>query len=151
MREILAIAVVVLLFFVVGVLMMFLGDGTPQKTATLLVGGYSFVVDIADTPQLHAKGLSGRMRMAQSRGMLFEFGRPALHSFWMKGMHFSLDFVWIRGTTVVGVTENAPPLRESEDPVFYRPPEPVDRVLEINAGLVKELGIAAGDEVRFEE
>jgi uncharacterized membrane protein (UPF0127 family) len=49
---------------------------------------------------------------------------------------------------VVGVTENAPPLK-IKNVQFYSPPEPVDLMLEIRAGLVSERGVKKGDVVRI--
>ena len=85
--------------------------------------------------------------------MLFVFDKLAIHHFWMKGMLFPLDFVWIKSINknqgvVVGVTENAPPLK-IKNVQFYSPPEPVDLMLEIRAGLVSERGVKKGDVVRI--
>ena len=47
---------------------------------------------------------------------------------------------------VVGFSENLPPATGSSTQI-YNSPEPADKVLEINAGLVKKLGIKIGDAV----
>jgi uncharacterized membrane protein (UPF0127 family) len=105
-----------------------------------------FKLEIADTPQAQAQGLSGRARLPEDRGMLFDFSEKGTYTFWMKDMRFPLDLIWLSDGTVVGVTQNAPP--GGPQPVLtYGPPEPVDMVLEINAGLVAKYGIAKGDEV----
>ena len=63
----------------------------------------------------------------------------------MAGMRFPLDFVWIREGRAIGVTAAVMP-----EVMSVEPPEPVDMVLEINAGVATERGIKAGDEVALE-
>ncbi len=119
----------------------------------ILVGQNKWQFELAKTAAARARGLSGRKFLSKKEGMLFVFNKPAIHSFWMKGMLFPLDFVWIKSITnnqgvVVGVSENAPPL-DIKNIKFYSPPEPADLVLEIRAGLVAETGVKKGDVVRI--
>ncbi len=118
-------------------------------TATLTVGAATFTVEVADEPSEQAQGLSGRAALAPDAGMLFVFPEAGSYTFWMKNMRFPLDFVWIAGDRVVGVTENAPP--EGNNPALtYGPPEAVDKVLEINAGDVTKYHITSGDLVTLQ-
>ncbi len=115
---------------------------------TVTIRNIVFPIEIADTPQAQAHGLSDRDHLDSGSGMLFVFGVPALQQFWMKDIRCPLDFVWIKGDTVVGVTENAPP--EGSVPThIYSSPEPVDKVFEINASEAQQFGIKAGDTVDF--
>ena len=131
----------------------FFGFGKPTsvRRAMLSVGSASFRVEIADTPMLRALGLSGRDGLQADEGMLFLFETAHFPGFWMKGMKFPIDIVWIRGDEVKGVAERVPP--EPEKSVFnltlYHPPVEVDRVLELPAGSVARFGIKAGDRVVF--
>ena len=52
------------------------------------VGNAVFQVEIADTPQLRSKGLSGRDGLADMSGMIFVFESGRASNFWMKGMRF---------------------------------------------------------------
>lgn len=128
----------------------FLGGraGTP-KTATLLLAGHRFYIGIADTMLLRNKGLSDRPSLEENAGMLFRFGSPGMYGFWMKGMRFPLDFVWIRDNRIIGTTQNVDPQIGTSilKLTSYYPPNPADSVLEIHAGLVKKYGIAVGDSV----
>jgi len=112
----------------------------------LQIGDALFKVEVAEDIVSRSKGLSGWENLPEDQGMLFVFSRPGKHAFWMKGMNFPLDFVWIRDRKVVGVTENVPP-GGSPLPRTVRPPTPVDMVLEINSGLVSEKGIERGDQI----
>lgn len=106
-------------------------------------------VEIADTEALRAKGLSGRKSLAQDEGMLFIFQSPSRYTFWMKDMHFPLDFIWINKDTVVDITENVSPPVDFGSSALprYKPLEPVDKVLEVNAGIVESSNIQIGDKV----
>ena len=113
---------------------------------TIQIGATVFTVEVADTIALRAKGLSGHAPLGAKNGMLFIFKSPSSGAFWMQGMLFPLDFVWIKNGIVKGVTENARPMKEIGYKLYY-PPLPVDNVLEVYAGTVKKFGIRVGDKV----
>lgn len=120
------------------------------KTASVFIGTGKWQVEIADDARLRAKGLSGRKKLNDNKGMLFVFPEPGYYKFWMKEMNFPLDIIWIKGNKVVSVSANAPPLslkQMSKGKVFYNPPEPVDKVLEINAGEAEKYNIGVGSPV----
>ncbi|MDD5590195.1 MAG: DUF192 domain-containing protein [Candidatus Portnoybacteria bacterium] len=111
----------------------------------------SIAVKFADDPRERARGLSGRDSLDQNQGMLFIFEKPDLYGFWMKDMKFPLDFIWISGNKITDLSENIPYPRENSylNLPKYQPKEPVDKVLEINAGLVEKYGIKIGDEILY--
>lgn len=121
--------------------------------AAVVIGGVEFEVDVADTPALRSKGLGERDGLAAQTGMLFVFPEEGTPIFWMKGMRFPLDFVWIgAGCRVVDITEDVPHA-EAGTPdellALYAPAAPVLYTFEINAGEVERFGIEVGDDVRF--
>jgi len=118
------------------------------ENKTLEVNGESIFVEIADTPEKQAKGLSGRQSMPDDQGMLFIFSAPDRYSFWMKDMLFGLDFIWISGNRVAEVDENIKP-DDYEPPKVLIPKNKIDKVLEVNAGTAERLGIKEGVEVKF--
>lgn len=104
-------------------------------------------VEIVDTPQTRQQGLSGREFLSENKGMLFVHEQPGLQGYWMKGMKFPLDFVWLGDDMrVVGTEENILP--ETYPKVFYSP-QPVRHVLEVNAGWVQKNKIKAGDKICY--
>jgi len=113
-------------------------------TRKLEIGSSIFEVEIADDSVEQSRGLSGRSSLPENQGMLFVFSDQAIRSFWMRGMNFPLDIIWISGDEIIGFSENLPPANSIDYPLFS-PPAPVDKVLEINAGLVKKFGIKIGD------
>ena len=108
-------------------------------------GPVTFWAEIADDDAERARGLMFRREMARDHGMLFEFDTPEMQSFWMRNTHLSLDLIFIGADgRIVNVAANATPYSDAPIPSTG----PATGVLEINAGLAQELGIAAGDRVR---
>jgi uncharacterized membrane protein (UPF0127 family) len=119
-----------------------------RQEAILRIGELEIPVEIADTSEEHRRGLSGRPSLPESTGMLFVFEEAGIYRFWMLNMHFPLDFIWIGSDQrVIGVTENAPPLFDVSNPVWYAPSAPAQYVLEVNAGFVRKHNIQIGDYV----
>ena len=110
----------------------------------------AFDVELAVTPEQHARGLMGREHLGNREGLLFIYEVEGFHRFWMRGMVIRLDMVWIDAEGIVaGVTANLPPAPEGTIPTIYSPPRPILYVLEIRAGLAEAVGIRAGIQVKF--
>lgn len=121
-----------------------------MSLAGVTLEGVTFAVELAVTPQERADGLSGRSGLERDEGMLFIYAGDSTPGFWMMGMLFPLDIVWIDAEgVVVGVAADLPPASGSQLPSYY-PPRPIRYVLEINAGLAVELGIGVGSRATFE-
>lgn len=108
-------------------------------------------VEIADSQERMIKGLSGRKSLLKNEGMLFVWNSDRFPTFWMKDMNFAIDIIWINDGKVVGFEENAEPEpgKKDEELKRYYPPEPIDAVLEVNAGFVNKNKIKVGDSVKF--
>ncbi len=119
---------------------------TGGATGTIRIGTTSLVVELPVEPQAVAKGLSDRNAVRPgTEGMVFRAdGEPG---FTMAGMLFCLDFIWIAGDAVAGVSEDVCPAPPGGDPPVVYPPAPVTAVVETRAGWVAEHGVAAGDGV----
>ncbi len=119
-----------------------------KKVAKVHIGGVTLRVEVCNTPEERSKGLGNRERLDKDHGMLFVHDTPDIHSYWMKGMRFPLDFVWIEGGTVKDLHENVPPPRSPSDRlVMISPAVPVRYVLEVNAGWISRHGVKRGDVV----
>ena len=121
--------------------------------AEVTIEGFTFVVDVADSYELRRQGLSGRDDLAREVGMWFDMGGTGNATFWMRGMRFPIDIVWISDDLVVtGVAERLPfPKPGTTDSALptYSSGVPIRFVLEINAGLAEELGIGEGSVATF--
>ncbi|HVZ87949.1 MAG TPA: DUF192 domain-containing protein [Polyangia bacterium] len=119
-------------------------------TVAIDTGGRSvmFRVEVALTPEEHARGLMYRSRLAADAGMVFVFEEPSLQRFWMKNTLIPLDMIFIGADRrIVGVVENAAPQTEDERKVNGAS----QYVLEIGGGLSRQLGIHAGEAVQFHD
>jgi len=99
----------------------------------------TFDVEWAVTPRQHAYGLMHVTALQRTAGMVFVFGGDRQRSFWMKNTLIPLDILFFDGEgRFVSAAENAEPLslepRLSDGPARY--------VLEINGGLLREMGIS---------
>ncbi len=125
-----------------------------SNSKTVLINNHKVFVEIANTKTKRALGLSSRDKLMPNAGMLFVFGRSSRYSFWMKGMKFPLDIIWIRDSKIVDFVENAPvPLKFSRDQdlLIYQPKSDVNYVLEVNAGWIKENNIKINNEVEIKK
>lgn len=122
------------------------------ERATVTIGDQVIAAEVADTSSLQVRGLSFRDGLEPGTGMLFVFDEAQSRSFWMRGMRFCLDIIWIEDGKIVGAAENAcpmPEVPESELP-RYESNEPVTYVLEMPAGWLDELGFGPGQPVTIE-
>lgn len=120
-----------------------------QKTVTVAVHGISIPAEVADTDELRGRGLSGRKTLAEGSGMLFVFPLPSRPGFWMRGMNFPLDFIWIAGGRVSEITADVLPTTGAGRLTVYRPQSPVTAVLEVPAGFSLRRGISVGDSIAW--
>ncbi len=123
-----------------------------RTTAEITVGDTPLVVDLALTSEEQTLGLGFRNGLEPGTGMLFVFPEPAEHAFWMKGMRFCLDIIWIANGEIVGAAENACPDPEGTadaDRPNYLSGVPVSHVLEVPAGWLDDHGYGPGTPVEM--
>lgn len=137
--------------------LVFLAASCNQSTMTLYNDGFvelvgkKLNVQVADEPLEQELGLSGRASIDENSGMLFLFNESQKAAFWMKGMLFPIDIIWIHNNTVVDLSLSVPPqpgILDSQLEI-YHPKTNVDSVLEVQAGWASENNLAIGDEVKF--
>jgi uncharacterized membrane protein (UPF0127 family) len=124
-----------------------LAANLPRDTLLVETGSsqYRFDVEIADDPAERAEGLMYRETLADNAGMLFLYPKPQPVQFWMKNTPLSLDIAFVRGDgTIARIAESTTPMSEELIPSG----EPVVAVLEVKAGIMRQLGIVAGDRLR---
>ena len=110
--------------------------------STLTIHDQYFTVEIADTPKTIERGLMDRRSLAQNAGMLFVFKNSVKPAFWMKNTYVSLDLVFISEQgKVLCLHPDAEPLSLTR----LTCPLACKAVLEINAGIIRQLNIQPGD------
>jgi uncharacterized membrane protein (UPF0127 family) len=111
-------------------------------------GPHSFSVEVAADDESREKGLMYRKTMAPDAGMLFDFHTPQLVSFWMENTILPLDMLFVRADgTIARIKANATPYSRENIPSG----EPVQLVIELNAGRAAALGITEGAKVHAPE
>lgn len=116
------------------------------------LGDVNIFIEVADTPEKRALGLGQRQSLPEDHGMLFVFGegkRPV--RFWMKGMEFPLDMLFISDGKVMQITKNAEPEPNTPESSLkaYVSDQPVEYVLEVNGGFTEKHGISVSDDFIF--
>jgi len=115
------------------------------------LGGHPIFLKVANSPASITQGLSGLYQMPAD-GMLFVLPQKQIATFWMKGMNFDLDFVWLADGKIVEFSEKAKhpqPNTPDESLKIYSPHEPVDEVIELVAGQVAQLQLKVGDQLEI--
>lgn len=110
-------------------------------------GCYRFDIHLAINSAQQSRGLMHIRNLPKWSGMLFVYQRAGMKSMWMKNTYVPLDILFARADGgVSSVTANTEPQSlESISSV-----EPVNFVLELNAGVAARLGIGEGSRLILE-
>ena len=104
------------------------------------------IVEIADTPAQHSKGLMFRNSLEKGTGMLFVFNNYQSRSFWMKNTRIPLDIIFISSDLkIIDIKKNFLPCKTNNCEVYNS--KPAKYVLEVNAGFVDENKIEVGNAI----
>ena len=87
----------------------------------------------AKTAKSRTKGLMHVKDLPEYSGMLFIWDEYKKHKIWMKNTLIPLDIIFAKDNNIIFIKENAQP----HDLTVIDPPVPVNYVLEVNAGVVK--------------
>lgn len=113
---------------------------------SVTINGHTLEVELARTAGEQQRGLSNHGPLMKNQGMLFVFSDKQTRQFWMKEMLFPLDIIWIDDDRIVKIDKNLPP--EGRNPKnLYSSGQPVNFVLEVNAGWADSHAILVGAQV----
>lgn len=119
-----------------------------KKSPTAKINNYTFKLYVARTAEDKELGLSKYKNLAKDMGMLFPFEKPDYYSFWMRKMKFPIDIIYIKDGKIVTIYKNVQsPKSENESLLIYKPTQPSNMVLEINAGLTSKYSIKEGGKI----
>ena len=146
-----ASAISALLFFVASSALAVAQETFPTEKLEITTASgvtHHFTVELANTDAQRQQGLMFRKSMAADRGMIFDFDMDREVAMWMKNTFIPLDMLFIsKAGKITHISPSAAP--HSEAIIDSR--GPVRFVLELNAGVAKKLGIAAGDSVKSQQ
>jgi hypothetical protein len=105
-----------------------------------------FEIYVASSRAQQMRGLMHVRELPPFTGMIFIYRQAGIRSMWMKNTYLPLDMVFIRGDgTVSSVNAHTTPLSlESQASI-----EPVNFVLELNAGVTEKLAIGTDSRIIF--
>lgn len=119
---------------------------TPH-TKVIVIGNTAITVEVADTYEKRAQGLSGRKQLKEKTGMFFVFDEPQKYGFWMKDMNFAIDIIWFdEYGEIIHILSDVQP---ETYPETFSPPSAALFVLEVPAGFAKERDMKVGDKIDF--
>ena len=117
---------------------------TAPLTINSATGRFKFKVELAATAEQRRQGLMFRDSLEDDHGMLFDFGRTAPVTMWMRNTYIPLDMLFIDADGQIRrIVENTQPLSDA----VIGSGGPVRAVLELRGGVSDELGIQPGDQV----
>lgn len=119
----------------------------PRGISSVSIGDTEVNVELAITAAKQEVGLGGRTSLDPKSGMLFVFSKPARYYFWMKGMNFPIDIIWItEDMTISYIKADAKP----EDYLATFGPDTNSKyVLEVVSGFAAKHKVKVGDKVEF--
>ena len=111
------------------------------------IGNNEIKVKLCVTPDSIQKGMQGQRFNDDFQGMFFLMPQKGEQSFWMFDCIIPLDIIMIDGKEITTIHENCPICKEELECESYRGFG--DKVLELPAGMSKQLGIKKGDKISF--
>ena len=127
-----------------------LADESKGETeAWVSIGETRIPVELAITKEEQQLGLGERDTLKWGHGMLFVHERPEFRRYWMKGMRFDIDIIWIRNDRISSIAHRVRHVPEENGPTI-RSRELVDQVLEVPAGYAQTQGWRRGQVVQVE-
>ena len=153
-----AVAIFCLGFLGLGVMAVINSDffkKEPAKDLELVTGCFGdncFRLRTALTEKERETGLMNQDQLAKDEGMLFIFPESGKYYFWMKNTLIPLDIIWLdEEGKIVFIKELAVPCGEDESacPQFISA-VPARYVVELNAGLSRELDLKIGGKFRLQ-
>jgi len=116
-----------------------------EFAAQTQIGGETFYLEVATTPEQQAQGLMFRTELGSHQGMVFVFDPPQRTGFWMWQTCLNLDIIFLSQGRVVEIAADVPPCRQQPCPVYGPPTQLIDQVVELRGGTAQRLGLKPGD------
>ena len=102
--------------------------------------GMLFIFEEEQLGLMHRKN-----KLKKNHGLLFDYNRYGVFSFWMKDTLLSLDIIWINNNQeIVHIERN---VRPESYPATYYSPVPARFVVEVNAFFTSTFNINVGDKI----
>lgn len=134
-----------LVIFLLGLSSILSCTGGLEERIEVVIGGESFSVEVARTPEQKRQGLMNRRSLGDRQGMIFVYETDQHLAFWMKNTTIPLTLAYLSIDGRIMQIEQLKPLSlksvVSERAVRYG--------LELPVGVLDELGVKIGDPVKL--
>jgi uncharacterized membrane protein (UPF0127 family) len=122
--------------------------------ARATINGFPVIADVAFTDEQRTKGLDIKNNLTEKQGMLFVFQQPGRYGFWMIGMKFPIDIIWLDSNgTVTHIEHSLAPCPPNALNLFcptYSPERDSLYVLETVAGFSNKHNVNPGTHISLE-
>jgi uncharacterized membrane protein (UPF0127 family) len=119
--------------------------------ANVTINGFNLIADVPTTNEGFQKGLGVKDHLNENEGMLFVFLKPPPPPFWMHGMKFPIDIIWLASKgVVVHIEHNLQPCTPGRICPTYAPSSSSGNsvyVLETVAGFSQKHSVSIGTHV----
>jgi len=116
-------------------------------TAIADILGREIQLEVAATLSQQEKGLMFRPPLKDDQGMLFPYQPARLVAFWMKNTPSPLDIIFLLDGEVKAISSNVSMCKSDPCPIYPANGVVADNVIEVRAGLTKEIGLKEGDRI----
>lgn len=135
--------------YILLILMNLLGSFFSKKVLTeeidwIIEENHKIELEISNNYKEREIGLMNRDNLNINKGMIFIYERTEPIKIWMYKTFIPLDIIFIRKNQIRNISKNARPCLKLPCKIFPSL-EPIDMVIEINAGLSNELNLKIGD------
>jgi len=102
-------------------------------------------LEVAHTDTEKARGLMFRKNLPANTGMVFIYDTPQIAGIWMKNTQIPLDIIFVncQNQIVKYVT------RQPHTTHISQPPEKICKIIEVNAGFIKEIDLSVNTKIKF--
>jgi hypothetical protein len=118
----------------------------------VVINQKEYLLNIAKTDEERSRGLAKFDTIKENEGMLFIFDVPGRYSFYMKGMKFNIDIIFLdQNKIVVDLYKNVK-FQDYKNPYDYETYKPnfnSKYTIELKEGEIEKNGVKLGDYIDF--
>ena len=105
-------------------------------------------LEVSDTFKKRETGLMHRKFLDKNKGMIFIYDKVEIINIWMYKTNIPLDIIFLKNKNIINLKKNASPCLQLPCE-SYSSREPIDTVIEINAGMSDQLKLKIGDNLEI--
>lgn len=121
-----------------------------HKGNNVIINGISFKAEFANSTESKRIGLSKYKKIDDNFVMVFPFEESGKPVFWMKGMHFPIDIIFVNENRITQIYSDVKnPEKENSPLPLYIPDSISDMVIEASAGTAKKYNFKKGNKIEI--